>query len=221
VTVNRFEQLAQWYLRLNGFLTWDNFVIHSPDGSSLQRTDVDVVGVRFRHRCELVGNRQLRDDECLKAWLDHNILALAEVKPGQCKLNGPTRDPDARNLQLALHAVGALPVTAVERVASVLYRDGFWESDDWVAALICFGREKRSALDPNDRSRFQKVEQITWDHILRFVFQRYKGHWRQKSQHQQWPEIGDWLWREAGLMGRAPADEDWFVAKTLARLGNT
>jgi hypothetical protein len=93
VTGGRFEKLAQWYLRLNGFLTWDNFVVHSPDGSSLQRTDVDVIGVRFRHRCELIGNGQLSDDDWLNTWVSHNILVLAEVKPGQCKLNGPTRDP--------------------------------------------------------------------------------------------------------------------------------
>jgi hypothetical protein len=114
-----------------------------------------------------------------------------------------------------------IPVTAVREVASALYHDGFWESDDWIVALICFGCEKRSALDPDDHSRFRKVEQITWECTLRFVFRRYKGHWRQKSQHQQWPAIGKLLWKKARLEGRTSEDENQFVAKTLAWLEET
>ena len=45
------ERLAYWYLRLNGFLTIPNFVVH-PDTGSNQETEVDVLGVRFPYRAE-------------------------------------------------------------------------------------------------------------------------------------------------------------------------
>jgi hypothetical protein len=47
------EKLVYWYLRLNGFLTIENFVVH-PDQSREQRTDVDIIGVRFPFRAELL-----------------------------------------------------------------------------------------------------------------------------------------------------------------------
>ncbi len=42
----KYEQLGYWYLRLNGFLTIPNFVVH-PDVGHNQETDVDILGVRF------------------------------------------------------------------------------------------------------------------------------------------------------------------------------
>jgi hypothetical protein len=55
------EQLAYWYLRLNGFLTIRNFIVH-PDAGSDQRTDVDILGVRFPYRAEL-SPHDMKDDE--------------------------------------------------------------------------------------------------------------------------------------------------------------
>ena len=43
------ERLAYWYLRLNGFLTIENFILH-PRTTGKQKTDIDLVGVRFPHR---------------------------------------------------------------------------------------------------------------------------------------------------------------------------
>jgi hypothetical protein len=43
------ERVASWFFRLNGCLTIDNFILH-PDfinPSGRQRTDADVLGVRF------------------------------------------------------------------------------------------------------------------------------------------------------------------------------
>jgi hypothetical protein len=50
------EKLAYWYLRLNGFLTITNFIVH-PDFGRSQRTDVDILGCRFPYRQELLENR--------------------------------------------------------------------------------------------------------------------------------------------------------------------
>lgn len=45
------ERLASWYFRLNGFLTTENFIVH-PDSGADQRTDADILAVRFAHRAE-------------------------------------------------------------------------------------------------------------------------------------------------------------------------
>ncbi|HEV3146870.1 MAG TPA: hypothetical protein VGZ47_23485 [Gemmataceae bacterium] len=53
------EELAYWYLRLNGCFTIPNFVVH-PDSGTNQKTDIDVFAVRFPFRAELPG---MKDDE--------------------------------------------------------------------------------------------------------------------------------------------------------------
>ena len=45
------EKVAYWYFRLNGYLQIENFVIH-PGRRGGQRTDADLLAVRFPHRAE-------------------------------------------------------------------------------------------------------------------------------------------------------------------------
>ena len=47
------EQLGYWFLRLNGFLSTVNFVVHPGVGRN-QGTDVDILGVRFPWRAEVI-----------------------------------------------------------------------------------------------------------------------------------------------------------------------
>jgi hypothetical protein len=46
------EHLAHWYLRLNGFMTINDFVLHPEHKPWSQRTDADIFGVRFPFRQE-------------------------------------------------------------------------------------------------------------------------------------------------------------------------
>jgi len=39
------EKVAYWYLRLNGFLQIENFIVH-PSRRGSQRTDADLLAVR-------------------------------------------------------------------------------------------------------------------------------------------------------------------------------
>jgi hypothetical protein len=45
------EKVAYWYFRLNGFFQIENFVVH-PARRGGQRTDADLLTVRFPHRAE-------------------------------------------------------------------------------------------------------------------------------------------------------------------------
>ena len=73
------EDLGYWYFRLNGFLAIPNFVVH-PDEGVNQRTDVDVIGVRFPHRSEFVGEPLQDHDEITRLDQHKPVLVFAEVK---------------------------------------------------------------------------------------------------------------------------------------------
>jgi len=47
------ETIAYWFFRLNGCATITNFVVH-PDRRGSQRTDVDVLAVRFPYWHEIL-----------------------------------------------------------------------------------------------------------------------------------------------------------------------
>lgn len=100
------EALGYWFLRLNGFLSIPNFVVH-PDTGSRQGTDVDVLGVRFAYRKE---NRQrpMKDFDWFRRHRDKAFVALAEVKTGICRLNGPWTAPEQENMQRVLSVLGML-----------------------------------------------------------------------------------------------------------------
>jgi hypothetical protein len=86
------ERLAYWYLRLNGFLTIENFIVH-PEVGVDQRTDIDLMALRFPHRREAFrnygGNVTWMKDDPRFASKKIPFAAFVEVASGQCKLNGP------------------------------------------------------------------------------------------------------------------------------------
>ena len=61
------EKVAYWYFRLNGFLQIENFVVH-PERRGGQRTDADLLAVRFPYRAERLfddPNDIMADDELI------------------------------------------------------------------------------------------------------------------------------------------------------------
>jgi hypothetical protein len=79
------EKLAYWFFRLNGCFTIENFVVH-PDLGGGQRTDADILGVRFPHRQEGLADSMVDHEAVLS---DHPLIFAAEVKLHKCELNGP------------------------------------------------------------------------------------------------------------------------------------
>ena len=99
------EDIAYWYLRLNGFLTIDNFLVHG-DRRGETRTDIDVLGVRFKNRREHLDN-PMTDDE----WIEgarKNIVVFCDAKRGARDINQTWR---CRNKEI-LESFLALPYLA-------------------------------------------------------------------------------------------------------------
>lgn len=182
------DDLAYWYLRLNGFLTTVNFVVH-PDTGASQRTDVDILGVRFPHRAELLLNSMVDDRTILKSSF-RPFMVIAEAKKGLCNLNGPWTNPNDENMERVLRAIGLIPIHEVNSAAKSLYQLGFWENEDYLLSLLCFG----GVLNKNLTKKYPNVPQITWDEVLQFIFKRFLQYRREKASHPQWNEDGQNLW---------------------------
>lgn len=76
------EELAYWYLRLNGFFTINNFVLHHD--SEGRTSDADILAVRFPYVLEEVGGREGDWDDRLLSNFNGNktIGLICEVKTG-------------------------------------------------------------------------------------------------------------------------------------------
>lgn len=85
------EELAYWYFRLNGFLTIQNFIVHD-ERKANQRTDVDILGVRFPFRSEI----NMEDDAWFTKVSAKPLYIITELKTGLCNLNGPWKSPDKK-----------------------------------------------------------------------------------------------------------------------------
>ncbi len=117
------EELAYWFSRLNGCFTFKNFAVH-PDEDGAQRTDVDLVALRFRHRQELRNaSRAMEDHELLRNQEKYIVVYFVEVKTGECQLNGPWRERNRANMQPVFDALGFFPENEIDPVAQELYKN--------------------------------------------------------------------------------------------------
>jgi hypothetical protein len=187
----RAERFAYWYLRLNGFLTIPNFVVH-PDVGRNQETDVDLIGVRFPYRAENLV-RQMDDDTRFAAFGEKILVALVEVKLGQMRLNGPWTNPQRNNMLRVLRAVGPLPLTESKSAAQSLYKNGLYRSQLYHVSLFCIGEQVNSDLQKSHPD----VPQVTWTEIKHFVHSRFRAYRNEKRSHGQWDDDGQNLWQTA------------------------
>ncbi|HUU63169.1 MAG TPA: hypothetical protein VMX96_04525 [Dehalococcoidia bacterium] len=185
---NKFEQLAVWYLRLNGYLTTPNFVLH-PDIRGSERTDADILAVRFPHSKEVAG-REMEVDSKLVCQHGKIDFIIAEVKSGKCRLNGPWTNKQQENMHYVLRWLGMVPESEVSGVADDLYRKQVCESEGWIIRLACFGNQESPHLPEN-------VLQLTHEHVVKFMSERFKGHADVKSAHKQWDSFIEKYYRMA------------------------
>jgi hypothetical protein len=197
----RAEQLGYWYLRLNGFLTIPNFVVHPEQGRN-QETDVDRLAMRFPYRKEL---RRMEDDEVFTRIREKSYIAFAEVKVSLCTLNGPWTNPDRQNMQKVLRALGAFPDGENELVAQALYDHGFFKSQLYYVSLVCIGRQE----NPQVAKSYPNVPQIVWPQVLTFIYSRFRQYRQQKVSHGQWDRQGHDLWNWSEQCG----DAEEFVSR--------
>ena len=196
--------LAYWYFRLNGFLTIKNFVVH-PDHGSGQKTDVDILGVRFPYRAELPTN-PMKDNEIFTKIESKPYIVLAEVTRPTCKINESWEKPKKEIYHSILKAIGAFQQDdLIKKVTDGLYGDGVYEAESYFVSLFCIGEQKDEELDEKHKG----ITQITWSEVLTFIYNRFKNYKTVKSDHCQWDTEGQVLW-EVFEMHRREQEE--FIA---------
>jgi len=184
------EEVAYWFFRLNGCLTIKNFVVH-PDFGGGQRTEVDILAVRFPYRLELITSGEpMRDHEVFKSS-DLIDIVIAEVKSDHCRINGPWRNKPDENMHRVLYAIGAFKKDDVPKVAESLYDKGYYQDDNFRVRIFAIGSRKNSNLE----KKFPEVVQITWDEIVGFIYDRFNKYKDPKAHHPQWDWIGEFLYK--------------------------
>lgn len=183
------EKVAYWYFRLNGFLQLENFIIHPGDRGG-QRTDADILGVRFPNRSERFvddpNDIMLDDIDALR--LSNNLIdiVIAEVKTGRAALNGPWTAEERQNINRVLAAIGCLPRDRIDLAARAIYNGGIYEEANQRIRLIAVGNTRSEVI----ARRYPNVTQIIWQEVLAFIWERFRKYAQQKADVQQWDEVG-------------------------------
>jgi hypothetical protein len=180
------EKVAYWYFRLNGFFQIENFVVH-PGRRGGQRTDADLLAVRFPHRAERLFDDPydtMVDDSRLSLSSDQIDVVVAEVKTNQpCMLNGPWTRQDRQNVHRVLAAIGCFPPERIEEAAADIYRAGVHGSNLGLRVrLVAVGRDLSDDLS----KRYPGVTQLLWSALLEFIWNRFHTFRHQKMQVDQW-----------------------------------
>ena len=183
------ERLAYWYFRVNGFLTTENFIVHPYTGQE-QRTDADLLAVRFEHRAENL-TRPMKDDPKVVCCETFANIIIAEVKTGPCALNGPWTNPQAGNLKRVLKAVGCVPHGAIDLACDSLHKRGVWSDPLVTIRLFAVGESYVDTL------LISQNQQLTWEEIISFCVRRFAAYQREKSSVGQWTEDGRQLKEDA------------------------
>ncbi len=182
------ELLTLWFLRLNGYFCVPNFIIH-PEAPGPQRTDADILAVRFPYSQEVAGAPMPQDDSLVVH--DRIDFLIAEVKAGQCRLNGPWVAPGRRNVQYVLRWMGFLEAEGqLDAVAKALYEGKRWIDPErqFSVRIACFGGRRsgapgmrdvlqrthlesvKSIVDRFQRFNTEKADQRQWDSFIRKLF---------------------------------------------------
>ena len=208
------EKVSYWYFRLNGFLQIENFVVH-PRTRGSQRTDADLLAVRFPFRAERLFDdlNTIMEDDNQQLDLSQNQIdvVIAEVKTNQpCTLNGPWTQPHRQNVHRILAAIGCLPHQQIDTAADDIYRAGLYCSDALRIRLVAVGREQSDIIAAD----YPAVTQLVWIEMLDFIWDRLHRYKRQKTQVDQWDVSGRNIKQLADSCGR----ED-FIECALASMG--
>ena len=173
--------LVRAYLRLNGYLTVDEFpVIRGGKGGLYQEiTDVDLMGVRFPRAVHVVpgaqgsadGDLLLESDPTWSPWSDGVDVIIAEVKEGRPRLNEAMRTRDV--LFAALSRIGCVPANSMDRVVADLGTRGEARIEESEGAparirLVAFGSGKSGRREGYTVMSLENVAAFVRTHLERY-----------------------------------------------------
>lgn len=110
--MNKYEELTKTFLRLNGYFTIDNFIVHNGDADISnsykkvipQSTEIDILAVRFPFQKEQSGKLLIVNDRNL--ILKKDLIDLVIVESKSQNENKPNSTFTIKNIKYILHFFG-------------------------------------------------------------------------------------------------------------------
>ena len=242
----RAEEVAAWYFRLNGFLLIPGFIVHPDVPRPKPRTEADLLGVRLKGSSEGVwrGTREDHFRPGVKriAMTDHAILtgpakvgtvmkhlvAMVEVKAGECAINGPWTDRDTQglvpgqsNMERALARVGFGDRSEIAQAGTAMYEHLRYEGKEFVVQYFSVGRTVSSSW----KDKYPKLIQITFDEIADFLRDRFNGFPEKIPQERDislWRGFGNsfrWWFESKGYRGAPSIESCRATVQSFIRTG--
>lgn len=184
------EQLAYWYFRLNGFFGNENFIIHNALGDANHATEVDYIGMRFKHRKELYDirtGRYMKDDNLSELFKNYKkckraiFICLAEVKRGIVSLNC-AQISNNDTLQKILWTLGCVKNSDVNKVVSRLRKYGFCNTYSCHISFVAIG----GCNENSDNPILSNIPVIVWDEVKKFIYNRFRDYRMEKADLHEW-----------------------------------
>lgn len=185
------EDLAHWYLRLNGFLTTTNFIIHSIRRGQT-KTEIDIIGIRFPNRIELFDHNDPISDDSLFKKIEKPHITICEVTTSRCKINDSIRKKQD-NLEDVLRTFGFFCTDKIKTVATDLQNQGKFENENYYVTFLLFGNQS----DEDLKKSLPGAIQTNWRDVLTFIYNRFKKYRRIKTAHSTWKSPGKNLYDKA------------------------
>jgi hypothetical protein len=172
MAANRFELLATWYLRFNGYFTTPDFTVHPDFRRQAGGTDADVLAVRFPHSEEYQRRFNfVRDPDLVRP--DRTDFLICEVKAGRCDINQKTwRDPARENVEYVIRWMGFESDAArIKALAKEVYEQGECNLPEkhMCVRFVCFGSEGNAEL----KAQFPRVHEVYHPRVIGFLRDRF------------------------------------------------
>jgi len=187
------------YLRLNGYFTIPNFIIHAADdtkrvvsGTVGNYTEIDLMGIRMPYSVEQTAHLKIANDPLLVAGAEGKFdVVIGEVKGGATNKPNAAWRPGAHAhpLEDLVRFMGLLPSEAeIKRNADILSRTYRCETNRCRMRYLIFAEK------PNAHYRSLGVQYITFREIARFLVDVRGQCWLDSglgvaSSHPQWDPL--------------------------------
>ncbi len=201
--VDPHELLVRWYLRFNGYLGVENFVVHQTlQGGNVQVGETDTLAVRFPHSREDPGFPLQTDPKLLdNRAVTHGLVdfVVAEVKGGQNDTLNRVWRPPADPVKIdrvgyMIRWLGAFSDESLIRtVATELQASHSALQDQFLFRVVMFAHKVQPKLS---------LRQVTFHDIADFLVHVRAPCWQDRgfgarSPHNQWHPLIKDIWKIA------------------------
>ena len=169
---NRFELLATWYLRFNGYFTISDFTVHPDFRKKPGGTDADILAARFPYSEEYQLRFNFsRDSDLVRS--DRVDFLICEVKSGKCDINQKTwRDKERENVEYAIRWMGfESDKQRIKAITAEIYESGAWDvpNERICVRFVCFGSEPNPGL----KSEMPHIQEILHPRVINYLRERF------------------------------------------------